>query len=241
MTGVILALLVLLVLCLYLLFPSVFWRVESRMFGTYRPSDSEYFDGIDVSHHNGVIDWQRVAATKKVGFAYIKATEGYRHPDKRYDDNIEGARKAGIKAGSYHLLTTRFDMRTQFEYFTSIVDRNKQDIIPMVDIEENKVTRWSRKQLQDSLAKFLRLAEDYYGSEPVIYCSYRFYKQKLAPRFNNSILFLARYSKLPPKLDEDGRTHDIWQFTEHGTVDGIEGDVDLNRFGPNTTINDISF
>lgn len=225
----------------YFFLPNVFYSLYHRVAGSYRPASNEHYDGIDVSHHNGVINWEKVATDKNIKFAYIKATEGYRHPDKMYSRNLENARKTGIKVGSYHLITTRFDMRTQFNYFKSIATRDKQDIIPMVDIEENKVSRWSKKQLRDSLAVFLRLAEDYYGTPPAIYCSYKFYKHNLTPEFDNHILFLARYSSQAPSLDNNSKCHDIWQFTEHGQIKGIEGDVDLNRLGPNTTINDLLF
>lgn len=49
--------------------------------------------GIDVSHHQGYIDWEMVAADGSVKFAYIKASEGTTHQDTRYDYNITEARK----------------------------------------------------------------------------------------------------------------------------------------------------
>ena len=223
----------------YFVFPDLFYSAYYKVADTYRPKRNEPYNGIDVSHHNGKIDWQTVATDKRIEFAYIKATEGFKHPDKRFSQNTVNARKAGIKVGAYHLLTTKTAMKTQFDYFTSVVDKHEQDLIPMLDIEEKKMRRWSREQIQDSIAKFIQLAENHYGVSPVIYCSHKFYKHYLSPRFDNYILFLARYSESQPILENNKKHHDIWQFTEHGHINGIKGDVDLDRFGPNTTLQDL--
>lgn len=222
----------------YFLVPNVFYSIYYKVAGTYRPYRGEPFNGIDVSHHNGDISWDRVATNTNIQFVYIKATEGYKHLDECFVYNTTHARKAGLKVGAYHLLTTRTSMATQFKYFADIVDRYEQDLIPVVDIEEDKVSSWTAKQKQDSIAKFLKIAEQHYGTPPIIYCSHKFYKSYLSPDFDNNILFLARYSSQQPTIQGD-KHHDIWQFTEHGQIDGIDGDVDLNRFGPGTSIEDI--
>ncbi len=221
----------------YFLLPNVFYSLYYKVAGSYRPNKYELYDGIDVSHHNGKIDWETVAKDPNLKFVYIKATEGYGHCDKRFAYNTEQARKFGLRVGAYHLLTTKTSMRTQFNFFISVVGDYEQDLVPVVDVEENKVTAWSAKQKQDSIAKFMQLAKEHYGVSPILYCSHKFYSNCLAPKFDDKILFVARYSHAQPKLD--GKNHNIWQFTEHGHVDGISGDVDLNRFGPNTTLDDI--
>lgn len=239
---------IILLVSTYLFWPDIFYAIYNQanrvyhrvVSSSYRPYKGERFDGIDVSHHNGIIDWEIVAKNQNIKFVYIKATEGYRHLDKRYSYNVRHARKAGLRVGSYHLLTTRTSMQTQFGYFSQIVDQYEHDLIPMLDIEEEKLRQWSPEQKRDSIAKFIRLTREHYGVEPVLYCSHKFYKNFLAPDFDKYILFLARYSNKHPKL-EGQKHHDIWQFTEHGRVRGIEGDVDLDRFGPNTDINDILY
>jgi lysozyme len=57
--------------------------------------------GIDVSHHQGVIDWERVA-NDGISFAYMKATEGNEFVDERFADNWRGAANAGLDRGAYH-------------------------------------------------------------------------------------------------------------------------------------------
>ena len=217
--------------------PNVFYSLYYKVAGTYRPGADELYDGIDISHHNGKIVWETVAKDPNIKFVYIKATEGYRHTDKQFVYNTTHARKFGLKVGAYHLLTTKTCMRTQFRYFASVADQYPQDLVPVVDVEENKVTQWTAQQKRDSIAKFMELAKEHYGVAPVLYCSHKFYKNYLSPKFDDQILFIARYSHKQPKLD--GKRHNIWQFTEHGRIDGISGDVDLDRFGPNTSLSDI--
>lgn len=225
----------------YFVLPGIFYSIYNRAIGSYRPLAGEVYDGIDVSHHNGTINWARVSDDPNIKFAYIKATEGYNHTDDLYHYNIENARKAGIKVGSYHLLTTRTAMRTQFLSFSKEIDQQDQDLLPMVDIEEHKMKGWSRDALRDSLRAFINLVKEHYDVNPVIYCSYKFYRTRLSPEFDDQILFLARYGREEPTLEHDKKEHDIWQFTEHGTIAGIKGDVDLDRFGSSTTLADISY
>ena len=192
------------------------------------PEHSGY-DGIDVSKHQGKINWSKVAEDKNIQFVYIKATEGRTMLDRRYHENINGARKAGLKTGSYHFFTSR-----------KHVDRSKQDLIPMVDVEESGCRNASRAELQKSLAEFMELMKAEYGCYPLLYSQYRFYNEKLAPEFNKYFIFMARYSSSEPKLRGNGK-HNIWQYSERGKVSGIKGHVDLDRFVNGTTYNDIKW
>ena len=68
----------------------------------YRPAlQAQERYGVDVSLHQGVIDWRRVAADG-VSFAYIKATEGGDHTDPLFAGNWERAARAGLQRGAYH-------------------------------------------------------------------------------------------------------------------------------------------
>ena len=117
--------------------------------------ESKGYDGIDVSKHQGKIDWEEVAKDKNIQFVYIKATEGRTMLDRRYRENITGARKAGLKVGSYHFFTSRRSARDQFENFRSHLNRSEQDLIPMVDVEESGCKRATRSELQKSLGEFM--------------------------------------------------------------------------------------
>ena len=57
--------------------------------------------GIDVSRHQGRIEWQKVPI-RDISFVYIKATEGATYTDPYFHYNIKGAAEAGFKVGAYH-------------------------------------------------------------------------------------------------------------------------------------------
>lgn len=197
------------------------------------------YDGIDVSHHQGKIDWREVAKDKKVRFVYIKATQGTTITDKRYAENLREARRRGLKCGSYHFLSSQSGIRQQFAHFKAVVKKGRQDLIPMVDVEREGVRGWSDRQVKDSLALFCRLVKAHYGKSPLIYTQYKFYNSHLSPYFDRYFLFLGKYSWPQPRI-KGSRRHNIWQYSERGKIRGIKGHVDLNRFMSGTRLKDIT-
>ena len=90
--------------------------------------------GIDVSHHQGTIDWRRVAGAG-IGFAYLKATEGSDFTDSRFRTNWTGAAAAGLPRGAYHYFTLCTPGRAQAAHFLATVPRDAAALPPAVDLE----------------------------------------------------------------------------------------------------------
>ncbi len=185
------------------------------------------YHGIDVSNHQGKIDWGKVATDKNIQFVYIKATEGATYIDKSYKRNITEARKNGLKVGSYHYLRNISPVVSQFQNFKNVVNRDFQDLIPMVDVEDSIS--------KDSIRLFCKLVEDLYGKKPVIYGTNRSYNSYCAPDFNDYILMIGRYGLKKPVIKGSGH-YDIWQFSEKGKILGIPREVDLDRFHPDFSV-----
>lgn len=197
------------------------------------------YHGIDVSRHQKDIDWKQVAKDKNIQFVYIKATEGETYTDPKYKYNIEEARNNNLKVGAYHYFRTTSSAHGQFEHFKNIAQKADQDLIPMVDVEERQ--NWTRSQFQDSLKVFIRLVREHYGKAPMIYSVNSFYNKNCAPEFNNYHLMIGRYNDDPtkhPVVKGEG-TYTIWQYSEKGKVKGIIKPVDLDRFNPIYTIDDL--
>ncbi len=194
-------------------------------------------NGIDVSHHQGTIDWKAVARDGRIQYAYIKATEGATYKDPHYKRNLEGARKGGMLVGSYHYFRTTSSAHEQFENFKRAVPKDKQDLIPMVDIEERK--HWTRDQFQDSLKVFMRLMEQHYGKAPMIYSVQSFFSANASPEFNSHPLMLGRYNSSNPPVIKGKGHYTIWQFSERGKIPGISRYVDLSKFHPDCSIEDL--
>ena len=190
-----------------------------------------YGDGIDISHHQGRINWKKVARQKNLQFVYIKATEGGTYQDLRYAHNLKQARRRGMKVGSYHFMRTTSSVWLQFLNFMSHVDPKKQDLVPMIDVEECK--NWSSQQLADSVNLLSRLFEKVYGQKPVIYTGQHFYNKRLYNRLPHHPLWIACYSNTPPTVSSP---YIIWQFTQRAKLPGIPTAVDLNQFMPGGSI-----
>lgn len=189
--------------------------------------------GIDISHHNGKINWKQVP---DVEFVYIKATEGATYVDPMYQQNIKGARAKKLRVGAYHYFRTTNSVQKQFENYKKHVKKSDIDLIPMVDVEECK--KWSTVQFQDSLMRFIQLVKSYYGKAPMIYSVNTFYNRYCAPRFNKYYLMIGRYGSEEPFIKGRG-TYTIWQKSQTGKLSGIPKNVDIDIFREGVQIDDI--
>ena len=198
------------------------------------PKDSV---GIDVARYQGDIDWQTVSK-EKILFVYIKATEGKTYTDPKFHQNIKGAQKAGLKVGTYHFFRMTSGAREQFNHFYSQVGKYKLDLIPMIDVEVPSKEVKSIKQVQDSLDVFINLVTQKYGKKPMIYGTQRSYNTYCAPKYNNLHLYIGRYGPNAPEIKGEG-TYTIWQYSEHGKINGIPKAVDLCRFRKGYGVKDI--
>lgn len=199
-------------------------------------SYSQRFDGIDISRHQGKIEWEEVAKNRDIRFVYIKASEGSTYTDPNFKENISGAKKAGLKVGAYHYMSMSSSSKSQFDHFRRLYPKKTAELIPMIDVE--KCGKSTRKQVQKRLSELMSLMKSYYGKYPMIYSVNGTYNRYLAPEFNTYVLYIGRYGKNPPIIRGKGH-YDIWQYSEKGSVKGIIKDVDLCKFHKSSDIKDL--
>lgn len=193
--------------------------------------------GIDVSHHQGNINWNIVALSNHSTYAYIKATENVSLVDKRYYQNISQAKEAGIPVGSYHFYSPNASPTTQLMNLTRTVPNlHNQDLIPLVDVEVRG--RMPLSEFRSNLLQFLKGIENYYGVKPMIYTGVNFYNRYLSTGFSEYMFMIARYSNELPNLQGKPKFV-IWQYSESGRIAGIRGNVDLSTFVDHYTLKDI--
>ncbi len=194
--------------------------------------------GIDVSHHQKTIDWQKVKRweNKKISFVYIKATEGATYLDKRYQTNLNGAKKNNLLVGSYHYFRTTSSVKDQFDNFIKNVDKDKQDLIPLIDVEEK--SNWSNSEFHENFQEFLDMVENHFGSKPMIYTVNSFYNHHLSGKYNSYYFLIGRYGKNIPNM-RDNSSWMVWQFSETGKVNGITKDVDIDVINKKYSLNDL--
>jgi GH25 family lysozyme M1 (1,4-beta-N-acetylmuramidase) len=179
--------------------------------------------GIDVSRHQGTVDWGRVARAG-VRFAYLKATEGTSLVDPYYVRNRTGARLAGVVQGPYHFARPALSgPRDQMAHFVRTAGKWEPGALPHaldVEVTGGDVVRWTLDAL--------RWLEDLSGRTPVLYTYRSYWRQHFAPVANQLArypLWLARYLSQDP-----GQPCVIWQWSSQEQVDGVTGRVDANWF-----------
>ena len=190
--------------------------------------------GIDVSHHQGTINWKAVKATEKqeypISFVFMKATEGGDYKDRRFAENFRQAREVGLIRGAYHFYNPNSEPIRQADFYISQVKLEKGDLAPVLDIERKPR---DKAKLQADLVKFLNRLEQHYGVKPIIYTSYKYRARYLdAPEFAKYPLWIAHY--YVDSLSYEGPWQ-FWQHTDYGTVPGIDESVDLNVFNGSLT------
>ena len=126
--------------------------------------------GIDVSHHNGAVDWRTIAGKDGMEFAFIKATEGTTVVDGMFAKNRSAAQAAGLMVGAYHFLTTSTDAESQFQNFQNTVKKEDIDLIPVLDAERmTKGHPMSASDYVRHVRKWVELCKDYYGKSHILY------------------------------------------------------------------------
>jgi lysozyme len=177
-----------------------------------------------VSHHQGPIDWDRVARDD-VSFAYIKATEGTDFVDSRFLDNWNDARAAGLDHGAYHFFTLCSDGEDQAKNFLRVVPDDPQALPPAVDLElaGNCRARPDGTVVERELEAFLALVEEAAGQTAVLYIGDDFEASYLVRASFGRPLWHPRFLRRP---DIEGWV--VWQVGGFAEIDGIRGRVDLD-------------
>jgi len=209
---------------------AAWWLVQIGWLQPNRPVAARYdVHGIDVSHHQGAIDWAAVR-TDHIEFAYIKATEGADWHDPRFAENWRGAGDAGLRRGAYHFFTFCTPGRPQAEHFLAVLRDARGDLPPAVDVEfTGNCTRWdSIETIRAELAVFLAHVESEAGRRPIVYLPTSAHQRIVDGHFPDHALWVRHVFLAPPQRRYG--TWLFWQFSQDGRIAGISRPVDLNVF-----------
>lgn len=211
----------------------VAWALEHGWLRLQNPSLAEFpIQGLDVSHHQGAIDWPRVAAEERFRFVWIKATEGGDFTDPRFRENWEGAQGVGLVVGAYHFFTLCSPGRAQAAHLLSVLPESAAPTLPVaVDLElgGNCADRPPVDRVRTEIDGFLDAVEAVTGRPPAIYTTHDFHRRYLANAYPvDHPLWLRDVVWRPSGLD--GHPWQVWQYLPRGRVAGIDGVVDQNAF-----------
>jgi lysozyme len=193
--------------------------------------------GIDVSHHNGRVDWN-AAAKAGVVFAFAKATEGPTFVDGWFANHWKGLRDAGLLRGAYHFFRPSKDPLAQADHFCDTVGPlGPGNLPPVLDIEDTPLKdEW---KLVDGVDARLDLLDQWVGRvverlgrRPIFYTSGYFWRGTLgnSPRFADLLLWIARYGAKRPSLPGAWKDWAFWQYGDQGTLPGLAETFDVDRF-----------
>ena len=191
-----------------------------------RPEDFA-LQGIDVSHHQGRIDWNTVAEAG-IAFVYIKATEGTDWIDPRGASNWGSAKDAGLQVGAYHYYLLCKPGGQQADHFIDHVPLDAGALPPVIDLEhaQNCGLDQPAEEVRAEISVMISKLRRHYGKDPVLYTTHSFYRDWLENAFPANPIWIRDIQAYP--ILPDGRHWTIWQYSHRGRVPGIDGEVDLN-------------
>lgn len=209
---------------------------DEGVFAKIAPDGYDMSYGIDVSKHNGEIDFQKV---KDSGFDFVFLRIAYRgygkqgnlKQDEKFEDNLKLAKAAGLKVGAYVFSQAKDEIEAlqEAKLAIEILNGEKLDLPLVFDPEtiKNHVARTDNvegEQFTKNAIAFMNEVKNK-GYETAIYSNmvwedYYFDMEKL----NDTKIWYADYNNKP----QTPYHFDYWQFSEKGYVDGVEGEVDLN-------------
>jgi len=186
--------------------------------------------GIDVSRYQSSINWKEVKNMEvkgiKIGFVFMKATEGINNVDDQFRRNWLKAEEQNISKGAYHFFIPGKNAKMQAQNFIEIVNLKKGDLPPVLDIETGH--RLSVTEMQKEVRIWLDAIEKKYGVKPIIYTNINFYQKYFQNEFEDYPLWIAHY--LQPDKPRIDNKWIFWQHSETGRVNGIKAPVDFNVF-----------
>lgn len=216
-------------------------KVRKNTDGTwgYVDGDMKVEKGIDVSAHQGEIDWEKVAGTN-ITFAMIRLMyRGYETgrlvEDKMFRSNIENAAANGIKTGVYIFTQaiTKKEVDEEISMLSGLLGAYDISYPVVVDVEDvagetdrmEQLTRDERTEIVRYYCERIREA----GYEPMIYFNIHGALELI------DLSALEEYDKWFAVYDSDfyyPYDYRMWQYKDTGRVEGITGNVDLDLYFP---------
>ncbi|MEE0041461.1 GH25 family lysozyme [Catenibacterium sp.] len=185
--------------------------------------------GIDVSYHNGTIDWKRVKQSE-VEYAIIRCgygTNDKNQDDKKWEENVKGCIDNNIPYGVYlySYADTVEKASSEADHAIRLLQGKKLKYPVYYDLEEDKLRDKISKQTIADIAQTFCDKLSAKGYTVGIYANKDWFTNYLTDsRFNNWTKWVAQYNTV---CNYKGK-YDMWQCSSTGRVPGISGNVDLN-------------
>lgn len=187
-----------------------------------------YF-GIDVSEHNGSIDWGKVA--KEVDFAIIRigwiGNKNNHTVDKKWESNYKNAKAAGVKVGAYvyNYCNSEATAEAGAEWALKQLNGKKLDLPVYIDMEDSSISGLGKSKLTAIVKAFNEKIEAA-GLWAGVYANKNWFDNYLEDGIEKTYTsWIAHYTSGTDKYKGE---YDMWQNSSTGKVNGISGNVDTN-------------
>lgn len=185
--------------------------------------------GIDVSYYQKNIDWQKVKP--QIDFAILRCGYGgdYKHQDdKRFIEYANECERLNIPYGVYLYSYATNDAKLESEIkHTLRVIKGRKPFCIYFDMEDAKTAHLGKAKLTEYAIKYCEAIQAA-GFNAGVYANQHWFTNMLDVKTIKAAgfsIWVARYSDTEPNIDVD---FDLWQYTDSGSVDGINGKVDMN-------------
>lgn len=201
--------------------------------GILKPDKTKYpLTGIDVSHHQNKIEWYKVK--DEISFVFVKATEGSDFIDNKFKSNVDSIKKYKIIYSAYHFFTFCSSGKNQAINFIHNFSVDSNSLSPVIDLEflgKCNTTKSDSFDVKKEIKDFLDTIQKHYNKTPIIYTTYEFYNQYLINDFREYHYWIRDLFKEPSL--PDNKEFILWQYSNCGKINGIDGNVDMNVFKGN--------
>lgn len=202
------------------------WEADSATKKMLRSSAIQPVEPViaDISHWQGTIDWE--LASQSLDLAIIRTQSGSAE-DSKHILNENGAIQYGVPFGvyAYNKSVSTSDARVEA---TDFYHRASKDaLFYVVDVEEFTSTSGeSMREIMNAYVSELRKKTD---KKIGVYIAHHLYKELNIDTSKYDFVWIPRYSNTNTPLDYE---YDLWQYTDQGTVNGINTHMGLNRLNP---------
>lgn len=205
-------------------------RMTRSLTRVVKPSNATA-QGIDVSYHQGTIDWEKVKNSGQVDFAIIRCGIGMdqtNQDDTQWENNTSECERLGIPYGTflYSYADTVEKARSEAQHVVRLVQGKNLTYPIYYDMEDNSVMNKIDSKTAGEIAQtFLNTLEANGYKNVAVYSSKSLFETKLtADIFNRYPRWVAHYNDT---CGYQGSYH-MWQYINKGQIDGITGNVDLD-------------
>ncbi|OCX53302.1 hypothetical protein BEL04_03070 [Mucilaginibacter sp. PPCGB 2223] len=216
---------------------------------TWAVLDSQVPQGMDISHHDGQIDWANLSS--HIQFVYCKCSQGATYRDPMFAANMAALSQKNIIRGAYHFLTFQDSAQAQIDNFmASGVDFSMPGTLPpALDIEWqvggsdaqtaalNQYITNNKAACAQIITQWLQGVQAITNRTPVIYTAKGFWNEYFSgvTNFGAYPLWIPAYQPNPPGLPPGWNNYAIWQYSGGSPVIGAPGNVDQDLFNGGIT------